>query len=63
MVHTANKENYSLINCIAIAEKVSLEEVDWPSPHSYFSLEDDNDIRDIGKHDSCSVVLQSPYVT
>ena len=34
MVHAVNKEKYSLINRIAIANRASLEEVDRRSPYS-----------------------------
>ena len=60
IVHAANKEKYSLINRIAIAERASLEEVDRPShipPYLFLSREDDDDVRDIGKHDFRSVLL------
>ena len=54
----ANKEKYSAINRIAIAERASLEEVDRPS-YIYVchdDNDDDND-RDIGKHDFRSVLF------
>ena len=44
MVHAANKEKYSSINRIAIAERASVEEVDGPSPYSaiFISFCDEN---------------------
>ena len=57
MVHATNKETYSSINCIAIAEKASLEEIDRPSPYSAIFISITNDIREIGKHDFRSVLL------
>ena len=61
MVHAANKERYSLRNRLAITERVSLEMVDRPShipPYVFMSPEDEDDIRDIGKHDFPSVPLR-----
>lgn len=29
----ANEENYPLINRLALVERASIEEVDWPSPY------------------------------
>ena len=68
MAHAANKEKYSSINRIAMAERASLEEVDRPSPDSaiftvFLSREDDDDVRDIGKHDFCSVLLHPIFNT
>ena len=60
MVHAANKEKYLAINRIIIAERASLEEVDWPSPYSaifILSREHDHDARNIGKHDFRLVLL------
>ena len=54
MVYAVNKEKYSSINRIPIAERASLEEVDRPSPYStiFTSVTKvDDDVRDIGKHD------------
>ena len=65
MVHAASKERYSLRNRFAITEKVSLEEVDRPShipPYVFMSPEDEDDVRDIGKHDFPSVPLH-PMLT
>ena len=48
------------INRIAIAERASLEEVDGPFPYPAIfiqSREDDDDVRDIRKHDFRSVLL------
>ena len=62
MVHAANNEKYPSINRIAKAERASLEEVDQPSPYSatlILSPEDDDDFRDIGKHNFRSVL---PYL-
>ena len=45
---------------LAIAERASHEEVDRPShisPHLFLSRENDDDVRDIGKHDFRSVPL------
>ena len=57
MVQAASKEKYSSINRIAIEERSSLEEVDRPSPYLLLSREDDDDVRDIGKHDFRSDLL------
>ena len=60
MVHAANKERYSLRNRFAITERVSLEEVDRPShipPYVFMSPEDEDDVRNVGKHDFPSVPL------
>ena len=47
LVHAANKEKYSSIYCIAIAERASLV-VDRPAPYSAMSRDDDDDVRDFG---------------
>ena len=59
MVHAANKEKYSSISRIAIAERASLKLIDrlHIPPYLFLSREDEDDVRDIGKHDFRSVLL------
>ena len=61
MVHAANKDKYSSLNRITIAERASLEEVDRPSPriptYLFLSREHDDDVTDIGKNNLRSVQL------
>ena len=59
MVHTANKE-YSSINRIAIAPLEEVIDRLHIAPYLFLSREDDDDVRDIGKHDFPSVL---PYPT
>jgi len=53
MSDAANKEKL-----LAIAERASHKEVDRFSPCSFLSRANDYDVRDIGKHDFRSVLLQ-----
>ena len=60
MVHAANKEKYSSISRIAIAEREhplkKLIDRLHIAPYIFLSREDDDDFRDIGKHDFRSVL-------
>ena len=54
MVHAANKEKYSpylFLNMVHAANK------EMYSPYLFLSREDDDDVRDIGKHDFRSVLV------
>ena len=61
MVHAANKEKNWSINRIAIAERDHplnklIDHLHIP-PYLILSRDDDDDVRDIGKHDFRSVLL------
>ena len=66
MVLASNKGKYSSMNCIAIAErehplKKLIDRLNIP-PYLFLSREDDDDVRDIRKHDFRSVLLHPCYL-